>query len=92
MILGIRVRLSLPASQSLKDKRGVMRSLLTRARQDFNLACCELDLMDMTQAAIIEACTCSNKRVQAERVLRKFLNWIEGAYPLEIVEVDWSGV
>ncbi|MDO5037642.1 MAG: DUF503 domain-containing protein [Tissierellia bacterium] len=89
MILALKIKLHLPACQSLKDKRRLLQSLLTRSRRQFQIAICELALQDKLQVTCLEACTCCESRVQAERVLGSFLRWIEATYDLDLVEVEW---
>ncbi|MFA6822951.1 MAG: DUF503 domain-containing protein, partial [Geobacter sp.] len=44
-IFSLEIELSLPA-HSLKEKRGMVKSVLGRARNRFNVACAEVDRQD----------------------------------------------
>ena len=48
-----RIKLHLPGSQSLKDKRHVIKSLLTRVRNSFNVSICEIEERDLWQVAVL---------------------------------------
>jgi uncharacterized protein YlxP (DUF503 family) len=47
----LTVDLQIPESQSLKDKRQVVRSLLARIRDKFNVSAAEIDHLDLWQRA-----------------------------------------
>ncbi|MGB0389748.1 MAG: DUF503 domain-containing protein, partial [Ardenticatenaceae bacterium] len=49
-ICAAQVELNLP-SRTLKEKRRIIKSLLARARQNFNVAAAEVDLQDVQGAA-----------------------------------------
>jgi uncharacterized protein YlxP (DUF503 family) len=54
MTVGVcRVWLRLPENHSLKEKRGVLRSLLARLHNKFNVAAAEIDDHDRWQLAAI---------------------------------------
>jgi uncharacterized protein len=78
MIIGVcRVTLHLPASHSLKDKRQVVRSLLARLRNRFDLAVAEVDDQDRWQIATLGlACVSSNASI-VDEVLTHAINYIE---------------
>jgi uncharacterized protein YlxP (DUF503 family) len=79
MIVGVLyLELALPASESLKDKRQVVKSLLARARNQFNVAAAEVDLLDNRQQAGMGFSCVSNDGRHAEQVLQKVLGFVEG--------------
>lgn len=57
--------------QSLKQKRGVVRSLKDRLHQRYNVSVAETGHNDLWQRAEITACVVSNQRQHAEKVLAK---------------------
>lgn len=58
MVLGIvTVRISLPESQSLKDKRRIVKSLKDRARNAMNVSVAEVGYQDKWQLAEIAFAT-----------------------------------
>jgi uncharacterized protein YlxP (DUF503 family) len=87
--------LSLPASQSLKDKRQVVKSVLARVRNQFNVAAAEVDSLDHRQMATLGFCCVSNDGRHAEQMLTQVLGYIERTrleaevtdYSVEIVSV-----
>jgi uncharacterized protein YlxP (DUF503 family) len=96
MIVGVlHVVLSLPASESLKDKRQVVKSVLARVRNQFNVAAAEVDTLDHRQLATLGFSCVSNDGRHAEQMLAKVLAYIERArweaevtdYSVEIIPV-----
>ena len=73
-----RITLHLSASQSLKSKRGVVRSLIARVRQRFNVAVAEVDYLDKWQRCLIGVSAVSNDARHVDSQLRKALDSIEG--------------
>ena len=48
----LEIHLSLP-SHSLKEKRGIVKSILGRARNRFNVACAEVDRQDNATVGVL---------------------------------------
>ena len=81
-------KLHLP-STSLKGKRGIVKSVLARARNTFNVAAAEVDLQDVPGTAIIAFVTVSESKLQARRVLERIEDWLVQERPdLDLVAVE----
>jgi uncharacterized protein YlxP (DUF503 family) len=86
MIIGVcEIEFSLPESGSLKAKRSIMKSLLARLRNTFNVAAAEVDHQDLWQSAVIGIVTVTNSTVHANQMLSNVLNWIEDNYPEALI-------
>jgi uncharacterized protein len=85
-IVGVlTVRLHIADAQTLKDKRQVLRSLLDRLSDRFNVSVAEVGLNDThTRAEIAVACV-SNDGTQVFRVLDSGLQLIAGE-PRVVIE------
>jgi hypothetical protein len=78
MIVGVcRVTLRLPENASLKGKRQVVRSLLQRLRNKFNVAVAEVDDHDRWQIATIGVTCVSNDARHAQEQLDRVVAFIE---------------
>ena len=78
MVIGaLEVNLLIGGSQSLKDKRMVLRSLKDRIRQTFNVSVAEVDDNDQWQTAILGVVTVTNDKAHANEMLSKVVNFIE---------------
>ncbi|MDQ4076267.1 MAG: DUF503 domain-containing protein [Chloroflexota bacterium] len=90
-ICSARVELNLP-SRTLKEKRRIVKSLLARARQTFNVAVAEVDLQDVQGAASLGFVTVSSSRTYAHGLLEQLEEWIERERPdVEVVVVEIEG-
>lgn len=70
-VIGVlTLELWVESSQSLKDKRQVVRSLKDRLREKFNVSVAEIDGLDSWQNSVIAVVTVANDRTYAEQVLQ----------------------
>jgi len=88
----LEIHLSLP-SDSLKEKRGIVKSLLARARNRFNVSCAEVDRQDNPHVAVLGFVTISPDKGIARTVLERLEDWIYENWPdVEIMGSDISEV
>jgi len=86
MFVGVcRLTMHLPASASLKDKRQVVKSVLARVRNQFEVAAAEVDSQDMWQLATLGLACVSNDADHAEEVLEAARRYIEESRPDVVV-------
>jgi len=79
----------LPENHSLKGKRQVVRSLLARLGNEFNISVAEVDEQDVWQLAGIGICCVSNSTQRARQQLQAAVEFIERTRPdLEIVDCE----
>ncbi len=86
------VEIEIPASVSLKDKRRVVKSVIARLRQRYNLSVAEVDTLDEWHRATLVLVTVANDSGQVHRLLEKAMDslatWrldcIVAAYEIEI--------
>ena len=90
-----QVNLRLPENLSLKGKRQVLKSIISRVRNKFDVAIAEVDDNDDWQLMTIGISTVSNDRRFTNSVLSKVVDFIENArfeaemldYEIEIIDV-----
>jgi uncharacterized protein YlxP (DUF503 family) len=58
-------------SRTLKEKRGIVKSILARARNSFNVAAAEVDYQDLPGSALLAFVTVSEEGAQGRRILEK---------------------
>jgi uncharacterized protein len=86
MIIGIsQITLHLPTSHSLKDKRQIIKSIMSRVRQQFEIAIAEVDEHDRWQIAMLGMSCVSNSSKHADEILGHVLRYIEETRPDVIV-------
>jgi hypothetical protein len=73
--------LELDGVRSLKEKRSILRSIITRLRQEFNLSVAEVDGQDQWETAVIGLATVGNDGRYLHSVLEKSVDWIENNRP-----------
>ncbi len=72
----ITLHLFIPSSRSLKDKRSVVKSLLTRLHDHYNLSCAELADQDKWQVAVIGCAGIAANKTLLEPHLHHAVNWV----------------
>ena len=82
----LQVLLHVPDSQSLKDKRRIVRGLLDRIRNEFQVAAAEIEDQDLRQRALVGFAAVSNSTRHAEQVMNKVLDYIRATPAASIVE------
>jgi uncharacterized protein YlxP (DUF503 family) len=82
--------LHLPACQSLKDKRAILKSLKDRMHNRFNVSVGETGHQDLWQRAELTAAVVSTDRRHAENVLREADHMVAGADGARIVDTSTS--
>lgn len=75
------IELYLPGLGSLKEKRSIVKSMLTRLRNTFNVSTAEVDHQDVWQSAVIAVVTVTNENSHANQVITNVLKWIESNFP-----------
>ena len=89
MVVGtLKITLAIPGSDSLKDKRQVVRSLLDVARNKFNVSAAEIDHLDTHRLACIAFACVSNNKIIVNRMLNKILDVIESNPLCEVVDSE----
>lgn len=84
----LTLRLDIPGAQSLKDKRRVLKSMMTRLRNDFNISIAEIDLNDHPRHALIGAAVVSNSGRFGQQVMAKVTDRVTANPELAVVDVQ----
>jgi len=84
-----RLSLRVPENSSLKGKRQVVKSIIARLRNSFNVSVAEIDDNDLWQMATLGICTVSNDRRYTNQVLSKVVDAVvRGRFDVEILDYD----
>ncbi len=82
MIVGVsQVTLHLPDSHSLKEKRQIIKSLMARVRNQFEVAIAEVEEHDRWQIAKLGISCVSNSSQHAGEILARVRRFIEETRP-----------
>jgi len=80
MIVGAaRVVLHLPESHSLKEKRHVVKSILARLHNQFNVSAAEIEDQDLWQRAVLGVAVATNDSRHANEVLSSAVDFVQRA-------------
>ena len=90
-----RVSLRIPENMDLKGKRQVLKSIISRVRNKFEVAVAEVDDNDSWQLAAIGICCISNNKRHSNQVLSRVVSFIENSrfdveildYSIEIIDI-----
>ena len=89
MIVGAAaVEVHIHGSRSLKEKRGVVRSITQRVRNRFNLAVSEVGEQDRWQTALLGLAAAGAEPGPVRRVLEKAVEFIEELHLAEVRSSD----
>lgn len=82
-----RISLRLPENLSLKGKRRVLKSMITRLRNKFNVCVAEVSDQELWQLATLGVCCLSNDKRYTDEVLSKVVNFINnGRFEIEMLD------
>ena len=89
MIIGLlTLQLHIPASESLKDKRMVVKSLIERIRNRFNVSISEIDAHDLWQRSVIAIAMVANQTLIIQKVFEKIRNIFIQETSIEVLNCD----
>lgn len=89
MIIGsCNVELYLYESNSLKEKRHIIKSIIERIKNRYNVSIAEVDFNDVWNKSTIGFVCVSNDVVHANKVISNVLNFIDGDGRVEIINQD----
>ncbi|MFW6138065.1 MAG: DUF503 domain-containing protein [Spirochaetota bacterium] len=80
-VLISKIRLDIPYSKSLKDKRRVLKALKDRIWNKFRASISETDGQNSIQRAEMGIVYVSNDRQMLDRIINKIIDLIEDSYP-----------
>jgi uncharacterized protein len=81
-VIGVlRIHLHIPACNSLKEKRSIIKPLIARLHKEFNVSAAEMDLQDQWQQAVIACGMVGNDPAHLERSLQTVARWVDGNWP-----------
>lgn len=86
MIVGLlTLDLHIPEANSLKSKRLVIRSLIDRIKNKFNVSISEVDANDLWQRSVIGIAYVANETVIINKVFEKIKNQVNDYHPVELI-------
>lgn len=91
MVVGtLRITLHVPESGSLKEKRMVVRSLVSRVRQRFDVAIAEVGDQDTWQSVVVGIACVSGDSRHADEICQKVLRYVEEEAEAEVTRSEFE--
>ncbi len=89
MHIGVcKIRLRIPDSQSLKAKRRVVKSLIAKLKNRFNIAVAEVEALDAHQLAVLAAVSVSNDSAHLNKLISHVVNFVEANVDAELIDYE----
>jgi uncharacterized protein YlxP (DUF503 family) len=80
-----RVELHLPACQSLKEKRSIVKSLIARLRNKFNVSVAEVAYLEQWQRTELVIAAVANEHAFLQRELAQVIQMVEAVPRAELI-------
>jgi uncharacterized protein YlxP (DUF503 family) len=82
VIIGLlTIHFQLPGVSSLKEKRSLVKPILSRLHKEFNISTAEVGHLDSWQESIIACTQASNDKAHTQRVLQTIVEYFEKNWP-----------
>jgi hypothetical protein len=88
VIAVLTLQLHFPESGSLKDKRLVLRSLMDRLQNRFNVSVAEVEDRDLWQSSVLVLAHVNTGRPDAESTLQAVLNLVDAESSVQVVDAQ----
>lgn len=75
------IDLRLPGNGSLKGKRSIIKSIVTRVGREFNVSIAEVEAQNLWQRAVLGVACVSSSASYAHGQLERVVQWIETNRP-----------
>jgi len=87
MVVGIlELEMRLSSSNSLKDKRSILKSLISRIRNNFNVSVSEIGYQDMWQSTTVGIAFITTEKSFAQRVLSRIMKFVEKERNISLID------
>lgn len=83
----LKITISIPWAQSLKDKRMVIKSIVTKIRNKFNVSIAEVEENDIHKTGVIGIACVTNNTSQADSICEHVICFLENHYEGPIVDI-----
>ncbi len=89
MIVGtLLIEIGIEDSLNLKDKRRILKSIIERLKNRFNISIAEVDNNDIVNYASLGISTVSNRMIHIDSVFDKIRGFIENNFNVYIIKFE----
>lgn len=90
IVKSMRMTMQIPWAQSLKDKRMVVKSILTKVIEKFNVSAAEVEYQDLPKTAVLAVVCVAANQGQADSILEHVLCFVENRSEGEITSIEYD--
>ena len=87
-ILAIRIKLYAPWVHSLKEKRMIVKSILGKLKNKFNVSVSEIEAQDVHQTIVIGVAAIVPHQAYADSMTEEIMEFVEMNTEAEIIECE----
>lgn len=87
-IAAVTIKLHLPWVHSLKEKRMVVKSLISKVRNQYNVSAAETEEQDIHQIAVLGFAGIAGDKAQADSIIDHVIDFIESNTEGEVVSIE----
>ena len=87
-VLILKIKIYSPWVHSLKEKRMVVKSILGKLKNKFNVSAAEVDAQDIHQTIVIGIASVIAHQAQADSMEEEIIRFVEENTDGEILEID----
>jgi hypothetical protein len=88
IIIACDIEIFIYESNSLKNKRQVIKSIINRARERYNVSVGETDFHEKWNRSVISIANVSNSKKHGEEVIDKAIGFVNNDERVEILNVE----
>lgn len=88
MIASVQIELFLPASQNLKEKRAIVKSLIGKLRSRFNVSAAEVAYLEQWQRTVLGIAAVANEMSFLQQEMQAVIRFVENNPDAELIRVD----
>ncbi len=87
MVIGtVQLEIRFYNPQSLKEKRMILKSLVTRVRNQFNVSIAEIDGMDLWQSSSLAVAAVGLETKRVNQILSHVMDFVRSDRQLEVIK------
>lgn len=87
MVIGVlELDMRLFSPNSLKDKRSLIKRLISRIRNNFNVSVSEIGYQDLWQRTLVGVAFITGEKSFAQRVLSKIMKFVEKERDVSLID------
>ena len=88
--LAVKIVLYAPQCHSLKEKRMIVRSIISKVKNKFNVSIAEVDAQDVHQTIVLGVAFVSESRTHSQNALDEVIRFVENNTEADLVSKEFE--